>query len=55
MDLKSRHGPVESRLVSRQVHGRLAERIMLAPFSVQLFLAYFWCGMASHPSAVFAI
>ncbi|MEG5816025.1 F-type conjugative transfer protein TrbC [Enterobacter hormaechei] len=39
MDLKSRHGPVESRLVSRQVHGRLAERIMLAPFSVQLFLA----------------
>ena len=39
MDLKSRHGPLENRLVSRQVHGRLAERIMLAPFSVQLFLA----------------
>lgn len=39
MDLKSRHGPLENRLVSRQVQGRLAERIMLAPFSVQLFLA----------------
>ncbi|EOE7356099.1 TPA: F-type conjugative transfer protein TrbC [Enterobacter hormaechei] len=39
MDLKGRHGPVENRLVSRQVQGRLAERIMLAPFSVQLFLA----------------
>lgn len=39
MDLKSRHGPLENRFVSRQVQGRLAERIMLAPFSVQLFLA----------------
>lgn len=39
MDLKGRHGPLENRLVSRQVQGRLAERIMLAPFSVQLFLA----------------
>ncbi|RHH96666.1 conjugal transfer protein TrbC [Enterobacter cloacae] len=39
MDLKSRHGPLENRLVSRQVQGRLAERVMLAPFSVQLFLA----------------
>ncbi|HCQ0323108.1 TPA: TraM recognition domain-containing protein [Escherichia coli] len=39
MDLKSRHGPLENRLVSRQVQGRLAERIMLAPFSVQLLLA----------------
>ena len=39
MDIKSRHGPLENRLVSRQVQGRLAERIMLAPFSVQLFLA----------------
>lgn len=38
MDLKGRHGPVESQLISRQVQGRLTERFMLAPFTVQLVL-----------------
>ncbi|WP_337263695.1 MULTISPECIES: F-type conjugative transfer protein TrbC [unclassified Serratia (in: enterobacteria)] len=38
MDFKGRHGPVESQLISRQVQSRLAERLMLAPFTVQFFL-----------------
>jgi intracellular multiplication protein IcmO len=40
MDLKGRHGPVENQLISRQVQGRLAERIMLAPFTVQFLLVF---------------
>lgn len=40
MDLKGRHGPVENQRISRQVQGRLAERIMLAPFTVQFLLVF---------------
>jgi intracellular multiplication protein IcmO len=33
-----RHGPVDSQLISKQVQGKLAEQLMLAPFTVQLVL-----------------
>lgn len=38
MELKGRHSPVENRLIHRQVQGQLAERLMLAPLTVQFFL-----------------
>jgi intracellular multiplication protein IcmO len=40
MDFKGRHGPVENWLISRQVQGRLAERFMLAPLTVQFVLVF---------------
>lgn len=38
MNLNKRHGPVGGQLVSRQVQGRYAERLLLAPFTVQFLL-----------------
>ncbi|WP_272689658.1 F-type conjugative transfer protein TrbC [Providencia sp. PROV033] len=40
MDLKGRHGPVDSGRISRLVHGHLAERLFLAPATVQLLLVF---------------
>lgn len=52
MDLKGRHGPVESQLISRQVHGRLAERLMLAPFTVQFVLVISLIAGAVWPATL---
>lgn len=38
MAINTRHGPVKNNIISRQINGQLAERIMLAPFTVQLLL-----------------
>lgn len=34
----TRHAPVKNDVISRQIKGQLAERIMLAPFTIQLLL-----------------
>lgn len=38
MAMNGRNGPVERRLISRQVQSKLAERLLLSPFTVQLTL-----------------
>ncbi|UCQ13099.1 F-type conjugative transfer protein TrbC [Edwardsiella tarda] len=52
MDLKGRHGPVDSWRISRLVHDKLAERILLAPATVQLLLVFSLIAGALWPATL---
>jgi intracellular multiplication protein IcmO len=52
MDLKSRHGPVDRWQISRLVHGQLAERLFLAPATVQLLLVFSLLAGALWPATL---
>ncbi|MGL4349399.1 MAG: F-type conjugative transfer protein TrbC, partial [Plesiomonas shigelloides] len=54
MAMNGRNGPVERRLISRQVQSKLAERLLLSPFTAQLTLVLSLVAGVLSPATLLA-